>query len=145
ESGGGITSLNGLEASAQSFAVGTGGADFGVTSSGSTHTFHLPTASATTRGALSSADWSAFDAKAEAAHQHVEGDITDLTHRGAGSGLVLTGADLGLAADGVGTEELDDGTAAPAAGALVAVDPLDLERLAYVDPAAFAAAAHGHA
>ena len=59
----GITSLNGLTALTQTFAVGSSGTDFGISSATSTHTFNLPTASATNRGALSSADWTTFNNK----------------------------------------------------------------------------------
>ena len=59
----GITSLNGLTALTQTFAVGTSGTDFGISSATSTHTFNLPTASATNRGALSSTDWTTFNNK----------------------------------------------------------------------------------
>lgn len=62
-SAGFITSLNGLTTSTQTFAVGTSGTDFAIVSSGSTHTFNIPTASASNRGLLSSGDWSAFSAK----------------------------------------------------------------------------------
>jgi hypothetical protein len=58
-----MQSLNFLTASSQSFAVGTTGSDFNISSSGSTHTFNLPTASASNRGALSSADWNTFNSK----------------------------------------------------------------------------------
>ena len=58
-----ITSLNGLSPSIQTFATSTAGTDFSIQSFGSTHTFRLPTASATNRGALSSADWTTFDSK----------------------------------------------------------------------------------
>jgi hypothetical protein len=61
--GGGIDTLNGLTATNQTFETGTTGTDFNINSSGSTHTFNLPTASATNRGALSSADWTSFNAK----------------------------------------------------------------------------------
>ncbi len=56
----GLTALNGLTAQVQNFAVGAGGSDFNISSVIDTHTFNLPTASATKRGALSSIDWSAF-------------------------------------------------------------------------------------
>ena len=60
----GLTALNGLTAQVQNLAVGTTGTDFAINSTGSTHTFNLPTANATNRGALSTTDWSAFNAKA---------------------------------------------------------------------------------
>lgn len=62
----GLTALNGLTAQVQSFATGTAGTDFGISSVGSTHTFDLPTASASNRGALSSTDWSTFNGKQDA-------------------------------------------------------------------------------
>jgi hypothetical protein len=59
----GLTALNGLTAQVQSFATGTSGTDFGISSATSTHTFNLPTASAANRGALSSTDWTTFNGK----------------------------------------------------------------------------------
>jgi hypothetical protein len=47
----------------QYLAVGTSGTDFNISSATDTHTFNLPTASATNRGALSSADWTTFNGK----------------------------------------------------------------------------------
>jgi len=60
----GLTALNGLTAQVQNFATGSSGTDFTISSSTSTHTFNLPTASATNRGLLSSADWTTFNNKA---------------------------------------------------------------------------------
>ena len=59
----GLTALNGLTQQVQNLAVGTSGTDFAISSATDTHTFNLPTASATNRGALSSADWSIFNGK----------------------------------------------------------------------------------
>jgi hypothetical protein len=59
----GVNAINGLTAQVQNLATGTAGTDFAISSTGSTHTFNLPTASAANRGALSSADWSTFNGK----------------------------------------------------------------------------------
>ncbi len=59
----GLTALNGLTAQVQYFAVGTSGTDFNIASSVDTHTFNLPTASGSNRGALSSGDWTTFNNK----------------------------------------------------------------------------------
>ena len=59
----GLNALNGLTAQVQNFATGTAGTDFGISSVTDTHTFNLPTASASNRGALSSGDWTLFNGK----------------------------------------------------------------------------------
>jgi hypothetical protein len=66
-SGTGITAINSLTGAAQTMVAGTSGTDFAVNSVGTTHTFNLPTASATNRGALSTTDWSAFNGKLDSA------------------------------------------------------------------------------
>jgi len=58
----GITSLNVLTTASQTFATGTAGTDFAINSTGTTHTFNFPTSSSVSRGLLSSADWSSFNA-----------------------------------------------------------------------------------
>lgn len=58
-----ITSLNGLTASTQLFAIGTTGTDFNIVSGTATHTFNFPTASSANRGLLSSANWTTFNNK----------------------------------------------------------------------------------
>jgi hypothetical protein len=77
----GLTALNGLTTQVQFFAVGTSGTDFAISSASDTHTFNLPTASATNRGALSSGDWSTFNSKENAitagtTAQYFRGDKT---------------------------------------------------------------------
>ena len=69
----GLNALNGLTAQVQYFATGTSGTDFAISSATDTHTFNLPTASATNRGALSSADWSSFNSKQNALTNPITG------------------------------------------------------------------------
>jgi|694.fasta_scaffold43888_7 hypothetical protein len=72
----GITALNGLTAQVQYFQTGTSGTDFNISSTTATHTFNLPTASATNRGALSSADWTTFNNKQSALTNPITGTGT---------------------------------------------------------------------
>ncbi len=83
----GLQSLNGLTKQTQYFAVGTLGTDFNIISSVDTHTFNLPTASATNRGALSSANWTTFNSKQDA--------IT-LTTTGSSGAATLIGSTLNI-------------------------------------------------
>lgn len=60
----GIVSINSDTTTAQLLSVGTSGSDFAIVDAGAgSHVFNLPTASASNRGALSSADWSTFNSK----------------------------------------------------------------------------------
>ncbi len=61
--GNAITSINGLTNSVQTFAIGTAGSNFSISSSGSIHTFNLPDASLINRGALTFTDWNTFNGK----------------------------------------------------------------------------------
>ena len=72
----GLNALNGLTAQVQYFATGTSGTDFAISSATDTHTFNLPTASATKRGALSSADWTTFNNKQNALTNPITGTGT---------------------------------------------------------------------
>jgi hypothetical protein len=69
----GLNALNALTAQVQYFATGTSGTDFAISSATDTHTFNLPTASATNRGALSSADWTTFNSKQNALTNPITG------------------------------------------------------------------------
>lgn len=61
-SGSGVTSLN-SETGAITITTGTSGTNFAAVTASGTITFNLPTASATNRGALSTADWVTFNNK----------------------------------------------------------------------------------
>jgi hypothetical protein len=61
--GSGITTLNTLNGATQTFAVGTAGSNFAISSTGTAHTFNLPNASTSNRGALTSSDWNLFNGK----------------------------------------------------------------------------------
>ena len=71
--GTGITAINSLTDSAQTLVVGASGSDFAINSSVDVHTFNLPTASATARGALSSANWTSFNNKVNRAGDTMTG------------------------------------------------------------------------
>jgi hypothetical protein len=74
--GSGITSLNAQTGATQTFATGSSGTDFAISSATNTHTFNLPTASATNRGLLSTSDWTTFNSKEPAL---TKGNLTEAT------------------------------------------------------------------
>jgi hypothetical protein len=59
----GMVSLNNLTDQSQFLTTGTSGTNFAIVSTGDTHTFNLPVASAANTGKLSSTDWSTFNNK----------------------------------------------------------------------------------
>jgi hypothetical protein len=77
----GISSLNGLTASTQTFVFDQTGTNFGVTSSGSTHTFHAPILSGIDTGVATPAMFNTWNAKQNAITtgttlQYFRGDLS---------------------------------------------------------------------
>jgi len=69
----GILSINNLTDQSQNLTTGTSGTNFNIDSSGDTHTFNLPIASASNTGKLSSTDWSTFNNKQNALTNPITG------------------------------------------------------------------------
>lgn len=94
-----ITSINLDTTAAQTLTVGASGTDFAIVDAGAgSHVFNLPTASASNRGALSSADWSTFNGKQAAGNY-----ITALTGDGTASGPGSAAFTLATVNGNVGT------------------------------------------
>jgi hypothetical protein len=104
----GINAINGLTAQVQNLAVGTAGTDFAISSAGSTHTFNLPTASASNRGALSSADWSTFNGKLTGNAPITGATATKITYDS--KGLVTAGTSLAAGDMPTGIDAANIGT-----------------------------------
>lgn len=82
--GNALTSLNGQTGAIQTFSTGTTGTDFSISSVANDHKFSFPSASASARGLLTSADWSTFNSKEPAL---TKGNLTETTS----SVLTITG------------------------------------------------------
>jgi hypothetical protein len=109
----GVTALNGLTAQVQTFATGTTGTDFNISSVTATHTFNLPVASAANTGKLSSADWTTFNNKGTVTSIATAGLISGgtITNTGTITTSVNTNRLIGRSTAGVGVmEEITLGT-----------------------------------
>lgn len=71
--GSGLLTLNTLTADPQFFAVGTAGTNFAINSSGSTHTFNIPDASASARGLITTGTQTIAGAKTFTSNTQLEG------------------------------------------------------------------------
>lgn len=78
----GISSLNGLTAATQTFATGTSGSDFGISSASTTHTFNLPIVSGTNTGKVTPSLFNTWNAKIS----NITGLVT------AGTNVTVTGS-----------------------------------------------------
>jgi hypothetical protein len=116
EPGGALASLNGLTGATQTFEVDDSGTDFDIVSSGSSHTFNLPFASALTSGKLSSVDFSTFNSKVGPTRQVIAG--SGLSGGGALSGDVTISLS-GSPNIGTATATSVNGTTIPSSKTLV--------------------------
>lgn len=83
---GGITSLNTLTATTQTFATSTSGSDFTISSSSSTHTFNIPSASTSNRGLVTTTSQTFGGGKT-----FNDGAVVTFPSGGAGTSLVVSG------------------------------------------------------
>lgn len=106
---GNISSLNGLTGAIQTFATTSTNGGFGFSSSGTVHTLNIPTASASSLGLLTAADWSTFNSKQATI------SVT--------SPITLTGASVGIVNQGTTAQVLHGNASGNASfGAIVNAD-----------------------
>jgi hypothetical protein len=94
----GLTALNGLTAQVQNFATGSSGTDFNISSSGTTHTFNIPSASADNRGLITTGSQTIAGAKTFSVDAVING-----VNVGRGGGSVGTNTRLGFGSLGSNT------------------------------------------
>ena len=94
----GLTALNGLTAQVQTFATGTSGTDFAISSVTNTHTFNIPDASASARGLMTTGAQTLAGVKTFG-NGVSAGEIRLLEGSGSGSNYAAIKAASSLAAD----------------------------------------------
>lgn len=86
--GGGITSINADATAAQLLVAGSAGTDFAIVDNGTgTHTFNIPSSSASNRGLLTAADFTTFNNK-QPAGSYITALTGDATAAGPGSSAI---------------------------------------------------------
>jgi hypothetical protein len=103
----GLTALNGLTAQVQTFATGTSGTDFAISSVTNTHTFNIPDASASARGLITTGNQTLAGIKTFG-NGASAGEIRLLEPSGSGTNYVAIKAQA-MSADYSLTLPVDDG------------------------------------
>ena len=91
------TSINGFATTSFSFATTSTGTDFSISTSTTQVLFNLPTASASNRGALSSADWTTFNSKQPAGSYALTSRLLNTTYPIQGGGDLTADRTFSLA------------------------------------------------
>lgn len=105
----GLTALNGLTAQVQTFATGTSGTDFAISSVTNTHTFNLPDASASARGVITTGAQTLAGVKTFG-NGASPGELRLLEGSGSGTNFVALRSPATLAGDVSYTLPTADGT-----------------------------------
>lgn len=108
---GGITTLNTLTAGTQTFATGTSGSDFNISSATSTHTFNIPDAGASARGLVTTGTQTLAGAKTfSSAPTFSSISATQLFYAGTGG---LVSGDAAIIRTGSGAVSFGTSTTSP--------------------------------
>lgn len=96
-----VSSLNGLTNNSQTFATGSSGGDFNISSSAGVHTLNIPNASASNRGALTQSDFQTFTNKVSGQAISVDNELALFSGTGGKTIKRATGSGVAKVSSGV--------------------------------------------
>ena len=104
----GMVSLNNLTDQSQYLATGTSGTDFNIVSSGDTHTFNIPSASASNRGLITTGSQTIAGAKTFSNNVNINSQLFIFGGTGYGGGVSYRQGGILSTSDGSTTTEFPD-------------------------------------
>jgi hypothetical protein len=104
----GMVSLNNLTDQSQYLATGTSGTDFNIVSSGDTHTFNIPSASASNRGLITTGSQTIAGAKTFSNNVNINSQLFIFGGTGYGGGISYRQGGILSTSDGSTTTEFPD-------------------------------------